>query len=182
VSQKSEKFNEKIMIVGAITGRGVVPLIKVPPNVKINSDYYVENVLKPILEDSVAKLYPGELDKVFVHHDMATSHTSRKTAAYAQDLKDRLGITIISKDQIPVKTPDGSPMDFFGFGYLKQRLHLRRASTLDGVWKLAQKEWNSVSMETVKKVYDSWKRRLRMIAKVHGEHVEHTKNIHRRKL
>jgi hypothetical protein len=95
VKQKPEKFGDKIMIVGALTGGGVVPLIKVKQGVKANLDIDIEDVLKPILEESVAKLYPGELDKVFIHHDMATSHTSRKTSRYAQDLKARLGMTII---------------------------------------------------------------------------------------
>ena len=35
------------------------------------------------------------------------------------------GVSYTSKKDIPVKTPDGSPFDFFGFGYLKQR-HLKR--------------------------------------------------------
>ena len=72
-----QKFDKGIMAVGAMTSRGGLPLIKVPPNVKVNSVYYVEKVLKPFLEDSVAKLYPSELHNVFAHHDKVSSHTSR---------------------------------------------------------------------------------------------------------
>ena len=170
------------MVVGAMTGRGVVPLIKVPPNVKINADYYIKDVLKPLLEESVAKLYPGELDKIFVRHDAASSHTAKKTVLYAQNLKRRLGITIIPNSQIPIKSPDTSPMDFYGFGMLKQRLHLRQASTLDGVWKVLQSEWNTVTPAEVRKVYEAWKWRLRVVTGVRGSHIEQTKKIHRRKL
>ena len=92
-----------------MTGRGVVPLIRVPPKVKINSEFYIEKVLRPLLEDSVAKLYPGETHKIFIHHDQASSHTSKKTANYAEDLKARLGMTLIPNSQIPVKSPDTSP-------------------------------------------------------------------------
>src|SRR5271156_6350868 len=95
VTQKSEKFCQKFMVVSAMTGRGVIPLIKVPGKVKINADYYIGNVLKPLLEVEVAKLYPGEMDKVFVHHDKASSHTAKKTVPYAEDLKARTGVTII---------------------------------------------------------------------------------------
>jgi len=45
VTQKSERYGDKIMVVGANSGRGTLPLIKVPPNVKINSKYYVDHVL-----------------------------------------------------------------------------------------------------------------------------------------
>jgi len=37
VKQETEKLAKKFMVVGAITRRGVLPLIKVPPKVKINS-------------------------------------------------------------------------------------------------------------------------------------------------
>jgi hypothetical protein len=117
-----------------------------------------------------------------VHHDAATSHTSKKTAEYAAEVKKKIGITIITNTDITVKSPDTSQMDFFGFGFLKQRLHGRRASTLEGVWKLLQEEWNGMAPEMVARVISSWKRRLRAVSRRHGEHIENTKNIHRRKL
>ena len=181
-TSKNEKFCEKFMVVGALTGPGVLPLIRFPQKVKINSQYYIDDVLKPLLEVHLPKLYPGELNKVFVHHDAASSHTSRKTAQYAQDLKARLGITIIPNSEIPVKSPDTSPMDFYAFGMLKQKLHLRRASTIEGVWKLLKEEWNKITLENIEKVYNSWKWRLRLVDQKGGEHIEQTKKIHQRKL
>ncbi|CAG7716889.1 unnamed protein product [Allacma fusca] len=92
VLQRRGSFSEKMMIVGAMTGWGVLPLIKVPHNVKINLAYYVANVLKPLLEDGVAKMYGAS--NVFVHHDAAaaSSHTPRYTQAYPGELKAKTGI------------------------------------------------------------------------------------------
>ena len=70
------------------------------------------------MEDEIAKLYPGEANKVFVHHDAASLHTSMKTSLYAKDLKRRLEITITHKSGIPVKSSGANPMDLFGFGQL----------------------------------------------------------------
>ena len=182
IYQKKEKFGKKLMVVGAISGRGVLPLIPVRTNCKINSKYYVDNVLKRFLEEEIPKLYPGELDKVFIHHDAASSHTAKFTQAYAADLKRRTGMTIISNKDIPVKSPDISPMDFYGFGVLKQRLKHRRARTVPGLWKVMNSEWNQIGVETCRKVFGSWKRRLRAVAKLNGEHIEHVKKIHSRKI
>ena len=126
-----ENFFKTFMVIGAITGRGTLRLIRVPKKVKVNAQYYIDDVLKPLLED-LPRLYPGELSKVKVHHDKATSYTARKTKAYATDLKARLGVTIIKNRDIPVKSPDVSPLDFFGFGYLKRRLFRRRPKSLNG--------------------------------------------------
>ena len=182
VVEKQERFGDKFMVVGARRGRGVLPLVKVPKNVKINAEWYIGRVLKPLLEVEVPKLYGEDTHKVFVHHDAASSHTAWITTAYAQDLKQRLGITIISSSDIPVKSPDTSPMDFYGFGFLKQRLQRRRPRTLEGVWKALKEEWGQVSLETVQSVFESWKFRLRLVSKRGGKHIEQTRAIHTRKM
>jgi [histone H3]-lysine36 N-dimethyltransferase SETMAR len=182
VNECNETFPEGFMIVGGITGRGRLPLIRIPKNTKISADTYIEYVLKPIIESYLPKLYPNEMEKVFWHHDKASSHTASKTQQYLQDMTTKYGITFIQNKDIPVKSPDGSPMDFFGFGFLKQKLFLRRAKTLNGVWKCAKQEWDKVTLEMVKKVIDSWKRRLRLINKNNGAHIEQTKDIHKRRI
>ncbi|UYV75772.1 PRLHR [Cordylochernes scorpioides] len=56
------------------------------------------------------------MDKVFLHHDKASSHTSNKTQQFLQEMKDTLGLNFIRNSDIPVKSPDASPLDFYGFG------------------------------------------------------------------
>ncbi|UYV79436.1 USP24 [Cordylochernes scorpioides] len=181
VHQCSETFPKGFMVVGVMTGRGVLPLIKVPSKVKVNSEFYIECVLKPVIEQ-LKDLYPGEMDKVFLHHDKASSHTSNKTQQFLQEMKDTLGLNFIRNSDIPVKSPDASPLDFYGFGMLKQRLFNRRAKTEAGLWKAAQEEWSNVSLSKVKEVFAAWKVRCREIAKKKGKHIEHMKKIHVRKI
>ncbi|UYV69252.1 IKK1 [Cordylochernes scorpioides] len=156
VHQCSETFPKGFMVVGVMTGRGVLPLIKVPSKVKVNSEFYIECVLKPVIEQ-LKDLYPGEMDKVFLHHDKASSHTSNKTQQFLQEMKDTLGPNFIRNSDIPVKSPDASPLDFYGFGMLKQRLFNRRPKTEAGLWKAAQEEWSNVSLSKVKEVFAAWK-------------------------
>ena len=65
------------MVFAAMTGRGVLPLIRLPSKVKINAKYYIEKVLKPLLETELPKLYPNDLHRVLVHHDLAPAVDSR---------------------------------------------------------------------------------------------------------
>ena len=170
-----DNFLKTFMVVAAISGRGTLPLIRVPKKVKVNAEWYISHVLVPLLETHLPRLYPGELEKVTVHHDKASSHTAKKTQDYATDLQARLGISIMKSPDIPVKSPDVSPLDFFGFGYLKRKLFQRRPTTEKGVWKVLQKEWRKVDRLAISRVYSSWKRRLRCVAKGHGKHIENTK-------
>ncbi|UYV65595.1 syd-1 [Cordylochernes scorpioides] len=122
------------------------------------------------------------MDKVFLHHDKASSHTSNKTQQFLQEMKDTLGLNFIRNSDIPVKSPDASPLDFYGFGMLKQRLFNRRPETEAELWKAAQEEWSNVSLSKVKEVFAAWKVRCREIAKKKGKHIEHMKKIHTREV
>ena len=181
VFERDRSFSKGFMIIGIITGRGTIPLFRVPTEVKINAQYYVDYVLKPLFTEYLPRLYPTDMDKVFFHHDKASSHTANYTNEYLEQMKDELGISYLNKKDIPVKCPDGSPLDFFGFGFLKQKIFLRRATTLDGVWKICQEVWSEIDLDLVHKVFNSWKRRLRLISAKNGLQIEGLKDIHTKK-
>ncbi len=132
VREYDESFPKGFMVRGGITGRGPLPLLRIPKNTKISSKTFLKYVLQPLMKKHLPKVYPNEMDKVFYHHDKASSHTASKTQEYPEEECLKIGTYIKNKD-IPVKSPDGSPMDFFGFGHLKQKLFKCLATTLDGV-------------------------------------------------
>ena len=169
-----------MIIVAVVTGRGVGPLFWVPPNCKINSTYYITYILKPLVDDFLPKIYPGELNKVFVHHDKASSHVSRLTTDYMTKVTKDIGIQFIDKGQIPVKSPDASPLDVFGFGYIKQKLRTKRPKTLVGMCKVAQELWYNIPSDVVDKVFQDWRRRLNLMCLMHGEQIEPFKHLHHR--
>ena len=111
-----ENFFKQLMVVGAMSCRGVLPLIKVPQKVKESSKYYVDLVLKPLLEYNFPNLHGKIIIKVIFHHDGASSQTAKLTQDYANDLEPRLGIKIIWNSEIPIQSPDISQIDLFEFG------------------------------------------------------------------
>lgn len=177
---KTETFSKKLMIVGIMCGKKVLPLIKVPIKTKINSSYYIKYVLKPLVEKHLPFIYGNNLSKVYIHHDKATSHTSTQTLNYMLEAQKKYKVKFIEKKDIVVKGPDVSPLDFYGFGYLKQRLSKRRPRTLNGIWKVLNQEWNKITPLEISRVFASWKRRCRIVAKKNGEQIEHLKLIHKR--
>ena len=88
--EKGESFAKSFMVVGIITDRGTVPLFRVPSNVKINAQYCVDYVLKPLFTVHLPRLYPNEMDKVYFHYDKASSHTVNLTTEYLG--QDEIGI------------------------------------------------------------------------------------------
>ena len=178
VLEKDESFKKGFMVVGIITGKGTAPLIRVPSATNINAQYYVDYVLRPLFTKHLPRLYGKDINKVFFYHNKASSHTADLTEDFLEEMKTELGINYLDKEDIPVKCPDGSPLDFFGFGYLKQGISKRRARTLEGVWKIAQEVWSGIDLPTIERTFADWKRRLRKISAKNGEHIEQTKSIH----
>ncbi|OXA37906.1 hypothetical protein Fcan01_27319 [Folsomia candida] len=152
---RHDHFYKLFIVVGVVSGRGTPPLFRVPKIWKVNVDYYTSNVLEPLIEVDLRNLHPGELKKVVTHDDAATSHTARKVVAYAKEVKQKFGITIIEKSQIMVKSPDASKMDFFGFGYLK-KLFKQHKNFFFGLWKVIRDEWSKDDRAMVERVMTFW--------------------------
>ena len=113
---------------------------KVSSKVKVNSLYYKNNILKPLFEEEIPALYGKDIDKVELCRDKASSHTSKSTTAYLVKKESKTGIKCIPLNEIPVKLPDASSMDFCAFVLLKRDFGKRHPKTLNGLWKTVQKE------------------------------------------
>ena len=160
------------MIVVGYSHRGKLNIRRVNPKIKINSKVYQEDILEPIYTKDIPNIYGNDKNKVFVHMDKASSHTSKSTVNYLKMKQIETGISFIPFSDIPTKSPDLSPMDFCGFGLLKQALRTRKPTTLDGLWKTCQQCWQEIPMDTLQKSLLSWKYRCRLVVESQGFHIE----------
>lgn len=144
----------------------------------VTSEYYVKHVLNPLIHKNLIKAFGDNISKVFVHHDKSPVHVSKYTTDFMNSMTEKYGIRFIAKADIPVKGADCAPLDFFGFGYLKQQVEMCQVKDLDQLWKRCQRIWKGIRRETCADVYESWKIRCRKIWERHGSHVEQIKGIH----
>lgn len=173
--QCKESFSKGFMIVAGFSYNGKLKIRRVEKNVKINSSYYQEKVLRPIFTEEIPLLYPNDFQRVKLHQDKATSHTSKTTTAFLEKMKTDTGIAYIPFQHIPAKSPDVSPMDYCAFGLLKRALSKRKPTTIDGLWKVVEEEWKAIPLEILRKALLSWKSRCRLIVQKKGYQIEHLK-------
>ena len=139
VFEEGESFSKSFMIIGITHGswnswRGTVPLLRVPARVKINAEYYANYNFKPIFSVLFFVCIRMKWTKCFcitIKHQTILPFWppviwSRWKRSWAFHI-------CISKEGIPFKITAWRPLDFFGFGYLKQRLLKRIARTLNGI-------------------------------------------------
>jgi hypothetical protein len=66
VREYDERFPKGFMVVGGITGRRALPLLRIPKNTKISSKTFIKYVLQPLMKKHLPKIYPNEMDKIFI--------------------------------------------------------------------------------------------------------------------
>ena len=166
------------MMVLVIVCRGLVKCVRIPANVKINSAAY-KKILKKIFNIWLPKKYSAEeMRKVYFHHDKASAHTSKSTEKYLRYKAKAMGFGWIQKDDIPVKGCDVSPLDFWGFGKVKQALNKRRPTTMRGLWKAVNEEFNKIKAPECMRVMNSWAARCELVEEMNGEAIQGLKSIH----
>ncbi len=99
------------------------------------------------------------MDKAFANK------SSKSTSAYIGKWISKTEKRCIPFNEIPVKSPDASPMDSCAFGLLKWDFGKLHPRTLNGRWKMTQEEWDKIDTNVLRK---SWKIGARAIVENHG--------------
>ena len=153
------------MVWGGICSNGKTELRFVRPGIKINSDYYIEQILKPFLKQDIPKLYP---DKNYIQQDSAPSHSYQKT----QNFLKSENIKFIPTEKWTPYSPDNSPMDYFVWGYMLNELKFKKAKDIDGFKRHLKTIWKNMPQNFIDKALKSWPRRCRLIYKAKGHQIE----------
>ncbi|KAJ4445255.1 hypothetical protein ANN_07056 [Periplaneta americana] len=103
----------------------------------------------------------------------ASSHTSRASLAYYNRKSVETGINVIPFNNIPVKSPDASPMNFCRFDLLKRGLASRCPTTVEGLWRVCQEVWHNIPLPVLWHSIPRWKLRSRALVHACGHHIEH---------
>ncbi|CAF3386669.1 unnamed protein product [Rotaria sp. Silwood2] len=170
IIQQNTSRPKGFMVWGGVSSQGKTALRFVAPGTKVNSNYYVNKVLKPFLAQDVPRLFPKRRKmKWFLHQDSAPSHTAEQTIRFLEQNK----IHYITPQEWMPASPDAAPMDYSIWGYLKQQLNKIHIDSLDELKKKLLSEWRKMSQTYIDKVLASWPRRVLMIYKARGSHIEH---------
>ncbi|CAO4377463.1 unnamed protein product [Caenorhabditis nigoni] len=111
-----------VMVFGAICSNGKCPLVSVDKGVKINKEYYVEEILEKHLLPWAQNHFSGQ--HWIFQQDGAPAHTAK----FTQDWCERHLPEFIKKDGWPASSPDLNPLDFSIWGVLQKKLEYLRAT------------------------------------------------------
>ena len=118
-----------VMVWAAVTETGKSPLLLVPSGVKLNSQWYITDILEGCLLPWTNQHFQGE--QWTLQQDSAPSHGSKLTQSW---IKRKIPSFITKKDW-PARSPDLNPLDYSIWSILENKV----CSTPHPLWSQQRK-------------------------------------------
>ena len=131
----------------------------------MNSNIFINNVLKPIEKYHCFIQAKNEKQRFYIHFDNCPSHKAKCVSEYLAQKK-------FSIAPHPAYSPDLSPSDFYLFGKLKEKLEGIQFDNEDDIEQAIIKEFEKISSEELKTVFNSWIQRIERCIDIGGSYVE----------
>ena len=165
IRRVNRNFSKGVMVWGGVSAKGLTKLLFIKPGIKINANYYINDVLKPLIADS-ERLYPGK--QFILQQDSAPSHRAKKTIDWLKNNR----IKFINPSEWIPNSPDAAPMDYCIWGYMLSKLKHRKVGSLNSLKRALRDIWANIPQEMVIKCLKSWPKRVNQIYKAKGANIE----------
>ena len=167
LATSAQQFPEQHMMAAGFCWNCQTELFFIPARTKVNADYFIQHVLKPVFAVDVLRLFGRNAHKVLLHMDSASSHTAQKTINWL----NFHGMKFITKDEWLPNSPELAPMDYFVNGHLKQMMRKRMYTTARGMIRAAKEEWSNIPLEMFQNALLAWPERIDLVNKAKGNPV-----------
>ncbi|XGW33702.1 hypothetical protein V3C99_017823, partial [Haemonchus contortus] len=153
---------EKIMVWAAITYEAKSPLVFIDSDVKINTEVYLESVLKNALLPRT-QCHFGSRPFVF-QQDSAPAHRAKVTQQWCRDTLPGF----ISAQEWPSNSPDLNPMDYSVWSLLESKACSMQHHTIDSLKRDLLRAWEEIPLEYLRATVDDFPSRLRACVRARG--------------
>lgn len=145
----------------------------------VNTDRYIEMLKSKFLPEAYGE---GMIADFWFQQDGAPPH---RTHAVFDFLHQHFGSRVIAQGfpnriqggiDWPPYSPDLNPLDFFLWGYLKDRIYRDRPKSLDELRKAIENEIRAISGDMLQRVIEGFEHRLRHVITAGGYHFENLIN------
>jgi hypothetical protein len=113
-----------------------------------------------------------DIDKIWFQQDGATSHTAGDVIQWLYDTFGQNFISYRTENKWLPHSTDLIPLDFFLWGYLKERVYTPPPKTTNELKITIKQEMKKVTPEMCKNVISNF-RRVDVIIYQNGRHIEH---------
>ncbi len=162
---KTAQNSRKYMFCIFFTYEGVVASIVIPKGSTITGSLYCNYILPKVFLQYMETTGKNKLKGLILHHDNASSHTSKLTTSYLKEKK----VDILPH---PPYSPDLSPCDFYLFPKIKKELKNKKYYKVENLARAVQSVTSNIPKEDYKNCFENWKTRLQKCIDSNGNYFE----------
>lgn len=155
-----------VMVWGAISSHGTLPLVFVDAGVKVNATYYRDSILEGHLKAGAQRVF--QQGQWIFQQDSAPAHKAKIT----QDWCRANTPDFISSSEWPPSSPDLNPLDYAILGFLVAKGNAVQHHSIASLKKTLRAEWRKLPMDTVCNSIASWRHRQQAVVKKRGGRFE----------
>lgn len=158
--------SSSVMVWGAVSKKGKLPLVFIKKGVKIDQHYYQQKVLQKKLLPGANAIHRNR--KWVFQQDSAPAHMAKTTQAWCRaNCPD-----FINYQEWPASSPDLNPLDFCIWGILQAKVNAKQHRSVKSLKRKLKREWKKLSMIHIRAAIDSWRGRLRLAVFAKGGRFE----------
>ncbi len=136
--------------------------LKVSNKTKINSDYYVTYIMKPLVENYLTSMYSNDINKV-LFITMLQPHIPRSLTQ-----KNLRNLKIFTEFNSSVKRNTRKSlwcksMRLFCFWIFKTKIKTKESKNIEWSFEGPNQVWQQISIDMIRRVYVNWIKRLKLI-------------------
>ena len=113
------------------------------------------------------------IDNMWFQQDRATTHTAKHVLSWLHETFGENFISFKTENIWPPYSPDLNPLDFFLWGYLKDKVYTPEPATLQDLKNAFRREIEKITPEICESLIDNFKKRLDVIIAQKGRHNEY---------
>ncbi|XP_070524010.1 histone-lysine N-methyltransferase SETMAR-like [Cardiocondyla obscurior] len=138
----------------------------------VNAEYYSEFLLNR-LNDLLEDVPLAQRLEMRFQQDGHPAHTSRLARNILREKFSEKWIGLYGPQEWPPRSPDLTPLDFFAWGYLKNKVYKNEPENAEELKQRIRDACSEIIPRTLKQVRENFMRRVAICLEKNGGHIEH---------
>ena len=113
-----------------------------------------------------------QIEETWFQQDGAAPHTAGHVLKWLRETFGNQLISLKTEQAWPPHSPDLSPLDFFLWGYLKEKVYTPKPTTVQELKTAICREMQKITPQLCASVITNFKRRLDVVISQNGRHIE----------
>lgn len=170
IDSRSTQYPQKVHVWAGIINNAIIGPFFIEGN--LNGEVY-RNLLSDQIIPAIQQLVGNDFGQTWFQQDGAAPHYALIARNYLDEIFVGRWIGRRGAIEWPARSPDLTPLDYFLWGHLKDRVYRTTPRNIDELKQRIKDEIAAIPPETIQRAVETFNNRIAFCQEVNGEQFEH---------